>query len=552
MEVISLDEELICAVCRDIFVEPVTLPCGHNYCEGCVKELKRSAVKVENINAEGGFERRCICYTCPLCLAPCDSTLNLKNNVVLNNIIEKYHSKRASGVYCTVCKGDQRMFAEKSCVSCKESYCTVHIIPHLENAVLRQHVLVSPMGDTGRLCKEHGKELELYCETDQTPLCAYCMLPAEAKHLDGHNVVKLADALDTLRGNCHVKLQGIKERLTEVKNGLAKIDEAASRSKASLERQQSECTAFLRRIKLFLEFEEQAWQKRFSVDMVQESRNGKQRTEGLRRLQDRLTQAQDTLLKTQTISDPLVLLQLLKNEEWADLLQKDICSRQMQKLSNWSGTKLVASSRISPLFQTLQKTFQGDVIFFSELSAHPKLKLDPDSGSVWVTEEDQRHEEPCYLDRPYCVMGVIISSKGVHNWEVEVEGLSSWAVGVAFLGPSQIAVTCKLGTDDQSWSLSYSKSKQQFSAQHDWLAFAFHAPDSNPPRRIGVFLDVDSGILSFYDAVRMACLYTFYCTLDQDSASQTYLRPAFCPRLKEDDQPLSTKPMRVLRPVSNF
>uniref|UniRef100_A0A4W5N4A2 Uncharacterized protein n=1 Tax=Hucho hucho TaxID=62062 RepID=A0A4W5N4A2_9TELE len=520
MEIISLDEELICAVCRDIFVEPVTLPCGHNYCEGCVKQLKRSEVEVENINAEGGFERLCLCYTCPLCLAPCDSTLNLKKNVVLNNIIEKYHSKRASGVDCTVCKGEQRMVAEKSCVSCKESYCTVHIIPHLENAVLRQHVLVSPMGDTGRLCKEHGKEQELYCETDQTPLCAYCMLPAEAKHRDGHNVVKLADALDTLR--------------------------------ASLERQQSECTAFLRRIKLFLEFEEQAWQKRFSVDMVQDSRNGKQRTEGLRRLQDRLTQAQDTLLKTQTISDPLVLLQLLKNEEWADLLQRDVCSRQIEKISNWSGTKLVASSRITSLFQTLQETFQGDVIVFAELSAHPKLKLDPDSGSVWVTEEDQRHEEPCYLDRPYCVMGVIISSKGVHNWEVEVEGLSSWALGVAFLGPYQIAVTCKLGTDDQSWSLSYSKSKQLFSAQHDWLAFAFHAPDSNPPRRIGVFLDVDSGILSFYDAVRMACLYTFYCTLDQDSATQTYLRPAFCPRLKEDDQPLSTKPMRVLRPVSNF
>ncbi|CAB1326450.1 unnamed protein product [Coregonus sp. 'balchen'] len=493
MEVISIDEELICAICRDIFVEPVTLPCGHNYCEVCVNQLKRSAVEVENINAERGFERLCVCYTCPLCLAPCDSTLNLKKNVVLHNIIEKYHSKRASGVDCTVCKGEQRMAAEKSCVSCKESYCTVHIIPHLENAVLRQHVMVSPMGDTGRLCKEHGKEQELYCETDQTPLCAYCMLPAEAKHRDGHSVVKLADALDTLRENCQVKLQGIKESLTEVKNGLAKMDEAASCSK------------------LFLEFEEQAWQKRFSVDM------------------------------------------LLKNEEWADLLQRDVCSRQIEKISKWSGTKLVASSRITPLFQTLQKTFQGDVIFFAELSAHPKLKLDPDSGSVWVTEEHQRHdEEPCYPDRPYCVMGVIISSKGVHNWEVEVEGLSSWALGVAFLGPYQIAVTCKLGTDDQSWSLSYSKSKQRFSAQHDWLAFAFHAPDSNPPRRIGVFLDVDSGILSFYDAVRMVCLYTFYCTLDQDSDPQTYLRPAFCPRLKEDDQPLSTKPMRVLRPVSNF
>lgn len=189
MDSAAINEELICAVCRDVFVEPVTLPCGHNYCNECVNQLKKSAL---GTTARGRSH-----YTCPLCLAPCETEIELKKNVVLHNIIEKICQQQlqsGANVFCSVCKGQQRAPAEKTCVSCGESYCSLHIMPHLENKFFLQHVLVSPTAETNRLCRDHGKELELYCKTDSTPLCVYCMLPSETKHLAGHDVVKLAEA----------------------------------------------------------------------------------------------------------------------------------------------------------------------------------------------------------------------------------------------------------------------------------------------------------------------------------------------------------------------
>lgn len=531
-----LEDELICAVCRDIFVEPLTLPCGHNYCEDCVNQLKRAAIETDE-----EFERASQYYTCPLCLAPCDAKINLKKNVVLHNITEKYHTRRASNVDCSVCKGEQRLAAEKSCVNCNESYCTIHIMPHFENSTLRQHVLVNPMGDTGRLCIQHGKELELFCETDSTPLCVYCMLPAEAKHGEGHSIVKLADAWNILRRNCQVKLEGITQSLSEVKDGLAKMDEDASHSEDKLMSQQRQYTAFLNRVKLFLDFEEKAWQKRFSVDLVQSSRSRKHRSEKLKKLQQRLSQTQGALLEAQNIRDPLVLLQLLQNADWADLFERNICSSQIQGFKTWSAPQLVASTKVTPLFMTLQNVFPGDYIYFHQPSAHPVLKFSPDNTSVWMAEEDQ-DDHTRFPDHPFCVLGHTMFTEGVHHWEVEVSGLPSWALGVAYLPPQQKTMHNKLGSDNQSWGLSYNQSKAQFCAQHDWLTFSFTAAEK--PSQIGIFLDIDSGILCFFDAVRLETLYTFYCSLDRHSE----LRPVFCPRLKEDESPMSTQAMRVLHP----
>ncbi|XP_046883652.1 E3 ubiquitin-protein ligase TRIM41-like [Hypomesus transpacificus] len=529
-----LEDELICAVCRDIFVEPLTLPCGHNYCESCVNQLKRAS------DREDEFASLIQYYTCPLCLAPCDTKINLKKNVVLYNIIEKYHTSRASCIDCSVCKGEQRLAAEKSCVNCNESYCTIHIMPHYENSTLLQHVLVNPIGDTCRLCIEHGKELELFCETDSTPLCVYCMLPSEAKHGDGHSVVKLADSWNILRKKCQVQLEGITQSLAEVKDGLTKMDEEASHSEDSLLSQQRQYTDFLSRVKLFLDFEENAWQKRFSVDLVQTRRSRKHRSEKLKRLEQRLSQTQRTLLEAQNIRDPLVLLQLLQNADWADLFERSTCSSQIQELRTWSTLQPVPSA-ITPLFKTLHNVFPGDHIFFHKPTAHPRLKFSPDNTAVWMTEE-QEEDHARFPNRPFCVLGRTVLSKGVHHWEVEVNGLPSWAVGIAYLGPQQSTVQKQLGRDCNSWSLSYNQSKQQFCSQHDWLTFSFTAAEK--PSQIGIFLDIDSGILCFYDAVRWVTLYTFYCRLDQPSEQLLY--PAFCPRLMEDESPVSTQTMRVL------
>ncbi|KFP02899.1 E3 ubiquitin-protein ligase TRIM41, partial [Calypte anna] len=35
----TLQEEAICAICLDYFVDPVSIGCGHNFCRVCITQL---------------------------------------------------------------------------------------------------------------------------------------------------------------------------------------------------------------------------------------------------------------------------------------------------------------------------------------------------------------------------------------------------------------------------------------------------------------------------------------------------------------------------------
>uniref|UniRef100_A0A3Q1HNE3 RING-type domain-containing protein n=1 Tax=Anabas testudineus TaxID=64144 RepID=A0A3Q1HNE3_ANATE len=50
----SLEEELTCSVCRDIFSKAHPLPCGHSFCPTCIREAW---------SGHGGGAR----FTCPQC-----------------------------------------------------------------------------------------------------------------------------------------------------------------------------------------------------------------------------------------------------------------------------------------------------------------------------------------------------------------------------------------------------------------------------------------------------------------------------------------------------
>ncbi|KAM6959613.1 butyrophilin subfamily 3 member A1-like [Tautogolabrus adspersus] len=101
-----------------------------------------------------------------------------------------------------------------------------------------------------------------------------------------------------------------------------------------------------------------------------------------------------------------------------------------------------------------------------------------------------------------CVLGDTVISAGRHYWEVEVSCNGSWRIGVM----SQSALSKKGSTVSPSrgfWTL--------------WKASGFWACTNTPvnlekatvPRRIGVYVDVGEGQVSFYDADRRVHIYTF-------------------------------------------
>jgi hypothetical protein len=78
---LSLEEELTCAVCRELLYEPTLLACGHAYCRPCLKEALSAASAVAG---DAGLVRRCLVCRGALC----GCTLQLPVNVVLWNTVK--------------------------------------------------------------------------------------------------------------------------------------------------------------------------------------------------------------------------------------------------------------------------------------------------------------------------------------------------------------------------------------------------------------------------------------------------------------------------------
>ncbi|KAI4900571.1 hypothetical protein NFI96_026760 [Prochilodus magdalenae] len=165
------EDELMCSICQWLLKDPVTIPCGHNFCMDCIK---RHWGKIASA------------FYCPQCRRKFVCKPNLQPNTVLCSIMEHVVKvwaepepcltsveKRAN---CDVCHESRKLPAAKTCVTCLASFCSMHLMPHTESQALKKHCLCAPVMDIKELqCKKHGKVLEMFCMTHKVTLCWQCL-----------------------------------------------------------------------------------------------------------------------------------------------------------------------------------------------------------------------------------------------------------------------------------------------------------------------------------------------------------------------------------------
>ncbi|KAM7418476.1 hypothetical protein PAMA_015883 [Pampus argenteus] len=167
----GLEEELTCSICLSPFDSPVTIPCGHNFCQDCLLATWKDT------------------YSCPQCRTHFATKPELKKNTVLSTVVktfmlrsnkgeaglkveERAEAKKEDVIRCDTCMEAK---ASQTCLTCMASFCDEHLRPHRENPIFRVHQLSDPVGDLmERICPDHHKLMELFCTQHARLICSLC------------------------------------------------------------------------------------------------------------------------------------------------------------------------------------------------------------------------------------------------------------------------------------------------------------------------------------------------------------------------------------------
>eukprot|EP00301_Raphidiophrys_heterophryoidea_P003264 c11481_g2_i1.p1 GENE.c11481_g2_i1~~c11481_g2_i1.p1 ORF type:complete len:662 (+),score=171.97 c11481_g2_i1:28-1986(+) len=153
---------------------PLVLSCGHSLCLACVRQLTGKSLAVK----------------CPVCRSetnvPADELTTLANRALVG-LIESSQSGKTQIVKCDEC---EKTMAHVFCQNCEASLCN-GCFENLHTAkTLKKHTTTSVDSNNETWCKTHNKEVEAFCHTCNTTICATCAALGSCK---GHAIQGISE-----------------------------------------------------------------------------------------------------------------------------------------------------------------------------------------------------------------------------------------------------------------------------------------------------------------------------------------------------------------------
>ncbi|KAK5604863.1 hypothetical protein CRENBAI_008949 [Crenichthys baileyi] len=389
------EDQFLCSICLDVFTDPVTTPCGHNFCQTCITQ-----------HWDGN-----VLYKCPLCKEHFTSRPQLRVNTLFSEMVAQFRHEaqqeaisssiseqqaaKPGEVPCDVCTGT-KLKALKSCLVCLLSYCQTHLESHLTAPRLKKHQLMEPVENLeDRMCLQHDKPLELFCRTDQRCVCMFCSV------LDhkNHELVPMRE-----------EFEGKKAELRKTE-----AEESAERGLKELikEIEDKQKTA-----------EKQA--EDFIKDLEQEISELMKRSSEVKQL----SWSEDHLHLLQSFSS---LKAAPPTKNWTEVRVRP---------PSYEGTVVRAAAQLEEKIREKMKKlveaemkrvqkFAVDVTLDPD-TAHPKVLLSDDGkqvkhGDLWQDLPDN----PERFSECVNVLGYQSFSSGRFYFEVQVKGKTGWTLGVA-------------------------------------------------------------------------------------------------------------------------
>ncbi|XP_061566627.1 tripartite motif-containing protein 16-like [Cololabis saira] len=504
-----------CSICLDLLKDPVTIPCGHNYCMNCIKTCWDEE------------DHRGV-HSCPLCRETFMTRPVLGRNSMLAELVEDLKKTGLQAapadlcyagpedVTCDFCSG-RKVKAVKSCLVCLVSYCEKHLQPHYDVAQLKKHQLVDPSKNLQEnICSLHDEVMKIFCRTDQQSICYLCTMDEHK----GHETVSAAAERCEKQKELEESRQQIQQRIQDREKDVELLQQEVKYINVSADKAVEDSEESFNEVIRLLQ--------KSSSDVKQQVRSQQeQEVSRVKDLQEKLQQEITDLKRRdaelEQLSDTEDHNQFLHNYPSPSPLSGSTLSSsiQIRPLRYFEDVTAAVSETREKLQDLLRETWTNISLSVAEvdvllsgpepktrdgfLKYYKKITLDRNTANSYLLLSDGNRkvtamkEKQSYSDHPdrFTYWLQVLSNEGLTGrcyWEVEWRGGRVY-VAVVYKNISRKGNSndCGFGYNNKSWSLRCDTNTYTF--WHNGVNTPVSGPRSS---RVGVYLDHGAGLLSFY------------------------------------------------------
>ncbi|KAK2859009.1 hypothetical protein Q5P01_003629 [Channa striata] len=500
------EEKFLCSVCLDVFTDPVSTPCGHNFCSSCIRTY---------------WDGSDICQ-CPLCKRTFSPRPELQVNTMVSELAAGFKMlaevkastphiqvPKTADVLCDICSTYVPGKAIKSCLTCLASFCELHLEPHQRVAGLKSHTLLEPVKNLDdRMCKMHNKIKELYCRTDQASICVLCI---KTDHKT-HNVVPLEEEYEAVMAKKDDAVANIQRMIQSRSERIAEIEKSLDINERDAEKEK-EAT-----VQVFTDLIHSIQKNQTELNVVIEARHRAAKQKG----ESFLKELRMEVAELESRSSQLQELSLSVDHHHFLQSFPTLCSPLYR---DWTGISVGCDLSFKAVrgAVTLLKQRVGEImeelpeVKMKRMREHAvDLTFDPDTAhcSLLISQDGKQVKNvDTEINLPYSPKRFEVSAEvlakegfttGKFYYEVQVKGKTNWIVGVAKESVERkktIYLSVKngywaIGPDDEGICRAYAKPSVKISLE-------------NALQKVSVFVDYNKGVVSFYDVDSKSHLYSF-------------------------------------------
>uniref|UniRef100_A0A4W2I949 Tripartite motif-containing protein 5-like n=1 Tax=Bos indicus x Bos taurus TaxID=30522 RepID=A0A4W2I949_BOBOX len=449
----NIQEEVTCPICLELLTEPLSLDCGHTFCQACITGNNKESI----IGQEGK-------RSCPVCRVSFEPG-NLRPNRNVANIVQR----------------------------------------------LRE-VKVSPEVEQERnLCAHHGEKLQIFCEQDGKVICWLCERSQEHR---GHNTFLMEEIASEYQKKLQSCLQRLKGKKQEAEDLEIKVREEMSTWKIQIENEIQNVQGKFTQLRQILDSEEMKELRKLKDELgviLKELAESENDLVQEKLLVSNLISDVECHLQGSTME----LLQdanvIIKRSETLALKKPKSFPKEQRRVFRVPDLRQTLH-----VFNELTDVQRYWVQVTLNSPKSENVVISPDQRQVRYASSDQCYNaywNDNYED--FGVLGSPVITSGRHYWEVDVSKKSAWILGVCgekcediMKLPSKLG-NCGNGNCQNVYSRYQPKNGYWvIGLKHYCVYNAFDASSFSDPvilplslsvslHRVGVFLDYEAHTVLF-------------------------------------------------------